>query len=179
MSVLSGLLLSICRSTHSVAVSQLSTGVACFFVPSCNSSDQVDVNIRNSDTCLRVVVVLVVRIVVTDLLLANSVVIVVRNVLVLVANSGVVDTIEVVVLIVLVVAVDTVEIAVDTVANYLVVAAEVVVVADANFVVVVAVVYLLIDQSNSEPSHVVSLGRAQAVARLPEPQLTLVCLEVP
>ena len=134
------------------------------FVPSCNSSVLVDENIRNNGNCLRVVVVLVVRIVVTALWLANSVVIGVRKILVLVANPVVVDTIEVVVLVVhFVAAVDTVEVVVDTVANYVVVAAEVVV-ADANFVVVVAVVYLLIDQSNSEPSHVVSLGRTRVVA---------------
>ena len=143
----------------------------------CNLSTLVDGNIHNNDNCLRVVVVLVVRIVVAALWLVNSVVIFVRQILVLVANSDVVDTIEVVVLIVHFDAA-TVEFVVDTVANYIVVAAEVVV-AVANFVAVVAVPYILIDLSSSEHFHVVSIGRDRVVTQLPEPLLALVCLEVP
>ena len=143
----------------------------------CNSSVLVDGNIRNSANCLRGVVVLAVRIVVIPLLLANFVVIVVREIVALVAYSVVVDTIEVVVLVVHgVAAVDTIEIVVSTVANYIVVAAEVVVVAVANFVADVA--YSLIDLFNSEHFRVVFFGRDRVVTRLPEPQLTLVGLEV-
>ena len=102
-------------------------------------------------------------------LIANSVVGTIEVVALIVHFVAAVDTVEIVV--------DTVEIVVDTVANYIVVAAEVVVVAVANFVAVVAVAYFLIDLSNSEHSHVVSLARV--VARLPEPLLALLSLEVP
>ena len=95
-----------------------------FYPPFHNSLVLVDDNVHNSDSCPRMTVVFVVRIVVTVLVFAHSVVIVERGIVVLVANSVVVDMTEVVTLIVhFVAAADTVEIDADTVANYIVVAA--------------------------------------------------------
>ena len=110
-----------------------------FCRPSYNLPVLVDSNAHNSDSCPRMVVVLIVRIVVTALLFANSVVNVVPGIVVLVANY----VVESVVFAALV-------------ANFVV-------------AVAVENVHFLIDTPNLEHSLVYPIGRSRIVTSFPAP----------